>query len=287
MAIYFWNCQGRLGNQIFQYAAIHANTTKNDIVICVKNEIFSLLITDERFFAINIPGRVGRYLSRFINRFFDFLVKIKLISELRPVEYLFQEKYHCESKNIERRTGLIDSVCQIKGFFQYQSNIKIELNCMLLEKSRKKLSSISSANCKVAVHIRSTDYKDWVVYGKKNVTLGSAWYERAMHHLKVLRPDAEFIFFSDEKHSFDKFKSSFVIKFYDGDCALDDFSAISLCDHVICSPSTFSYWAAMVAFHKEKIVIGPKYWAGFKSKTWFPQTIENDLINYIEVGSDD
>ena len=171
MSIYFWNCQGRLGNQIFQYTAIQANTTKNDIVVCIKNEVFSLLLTDERFFSINIPGRLGGYMSRSINRFFDFLVKAKIISELHPVEYLFQEKYYCESKKIERSIGLIDGICQIKGFFQYQNNIKIQLNHKLLERSRKKLNSISSAKCRVAVHIRSTDYKDWVVYGKKDVTL--------------------------------------------------------------------------------------------------------------------
>jgi hypothetical protein len=287
MAIYFWNCQGRLGNQIFQYAAIQANTAKNDIVLCFKNEIFSLILTDERYCPINIPGRFGNYIRRCLIRIFDFLVKIKIISELHPVEYLVQEKYYCESKEIERSIGLIDGVCQIKGFFQYQDSIKIQLNHMLLEKSRKKLNSISSANCIVAVHIRSTDYKEWVVYGKKDVTLGRAWYERAMHHLKLLRPEAEFILFSDEKHNADNLKSAFPVNFYDGDSALDDFAAISLCDHVICSPSTFSYWAAMANFHKEKIVIGPKYWAGFKSQTWFPQTIENNLIHYIEVGCDD
>ena len=90
-------------------------------------------------------------------------------------------------------------------------------------------------------------------------------------------------FFTDDIKAVKNLNFDIPPIFYNGKDAIEDMAAMSICEHAIISPSTFAYCGVLAFNDLNKIVIAPKYWAGFKSKLWSPSTIKTELIQYLEV----
>lgn len=288
MVIYYWNNQGRLGNLLFQYVAIKSNTLKDDKVICFESDVFAVVKDDKKFIRIKFPKKINLFFNSKLNKLFDYFVSLNLVSSISPEIFYVKNKFPCESKNLIKKIGFFKSICQIKGFFQHDKWIldQLELKSDIVIKAGERLSGISKSKCKVALHIRSTDYKEWIVFGKKDATISSDWYMNAIEYVNSFLENPEFILFTDDRDILKKMNICNPVVLFDGDSPVEDLAAISLCEHAILSPSTFSYCGAMLSYKKGKLIIAPKYWAGFKSKTWFPQTIETKNIKYLEVNYD-
>jgi hypothetical protein len=284
MAIYYWNNQGRLGNLLFQYAAIMAATTDEDFIICFDNSAFESVNYDKRFFVIKLHEFLHFFLNRRCNDFFSLLSRNKIISSYSPELSVVSNKFFSEKLEVLLKVGAFKSVCEIKGFFHHDKWIfnNIVFRGDRLNEARLKLSYISSSRCKVAVHIRSTDYKEWVILGKKDATLSLEWYKKAIIYAVKNLKNPEFIFFTDDEKYVRSLDLSIPINIFKGGNPVDDLIAMSLCDHAIISPSSFSYIASMQSYKENKLIVAPRYWLGFKSKIWYPSAIETNRMHYLD-----
>lgn len=288
MALYYWNNQGRLGNLLFQYAAIEFNTLKSDRVICFDNDVFALVEENRKFIRIKLPKRIHAYVNAKFSKLVDFFAKLKLISSINPKVFYVRDEFPCESESLVKKIGFFRNIYQIKGFFQHDQWMpgQLKLKGNIVANVGEKLAAISKSRCKVAVHVRSTDYKNWIVFGKQDVTINCDWYIRAIECARNSLENPEFIFFTDDAGILNKMNIVDSIKLFNGDSPMEDLVAMSLCEHAILSPSTFSYWGAMLSYTDGKLVIAPRYWAGFRSEAWFPPTIETEFMQYLEVNGD-
>lgn len=287
MAIYYWYNQGRLGNLLFQYAAIVEATTKEDLIICFDNELFKFIEPSRKLLIIKSPKFLRFFPNRKINDLFGFFSKKKVICSLTPRCRYEKNEYLVETSEISLNKGFFRNIVLVKGFFQYDKWVlkNIQLKQNVLEKIKIKLSKLSVSECKVAVHIRSTDYKDWIVYGKKDATLNNEWYRLAIDHaIRKLR-NPQFIFFTDDENYVDSLDLTIPVVIFKGNSPMEDLLAMTLCDHAIISPSTFSYFGSILSYTKGKLIIAPKFWAGFKSNTWYPPTIETSMMYYLKVSN--
>jgi hypothetical protein len=106
----------------------------------------------------------------------------------------------------------------------------------------------------VGVQVRRGDY---VTLREKHPEVTVEWYERAM----AMFPDYKFKFFSDDiAWCQDAFNHRTDCEFSGNTDEVADLTEMSWCEHQICSPSTFAWWAAYLNRNKDKKVIFPDFW---------------------------
>ena len=107
----------------------------------------------------------------------------------------------------------------------------------------------------VSIHVRRGDYLDFQdIYQNLSKT---DYYERAIMEFPK---DTKFIVFSDDIE-WCKTCPAFQgpqFTFSEGRNEIDDFNLMASCHHNILANSTFSWWAAYLNKHTDKIVICPK-----------------------------
>jgi hypothetical protein len=116
----------------------------------------------------------------------------------------------------------------------------------------------------VCVHIRRGDYLA-PEFAHLNVC-GEDYYMEAMRRMKAMKPDAVFFIFSNnhkelmwikENYKLDEFNVRFV------DLKNPDYEELRLmynCKNFIIANSTYSWWAQLLAYNDDKIVMAPSIW---------------------------
>lgn len=132
-----------------------------------------------------------------------------------------------------------------------------------LSKSQSELISLIKKSNSVAIHIRRGDY---VSNPKANAHHGLCsvdYFKSAVDYITGKVSDAQFFIFSDD---IDWCKGNLQIE---GDVTYIipdevtptvDLHMMSQCRHFIISNSSFSWWAAWLSVHADKIVIAPRDW---------------------------
>ena len=134
------------------------------------------------------------------------------------------------------------------------------------------------------MHVRRGDYLLWP-NKKFPAVLDFSWYKSSMSYLKKKIKKPIFILMSDDLHYirdiFKESKSLIISK----NIAEIDLSIMSLCSHGIMSPSSFAWWGSFFIknnnlYKRPSYFIAPKFWAGHRSKKWFPKKFYFDWIIY-------
>ena len=114
----------------------------------------------------------------------------------------------------------------------------------------------------VAVHVRRGDYLS-PEYSNWNIFDDYSYFHTAIDILNNKKNNLKFYIFSDDiegcKNEFRDIDCIFVDCNYGKNSYLDMY-LMSLCRNVIISNSTFSWWAAYLNKHLDKIVIAPMQW---------------------------
>ena len=241
---------GRLGNQMFQYAAlrgissnrgynfclpIHQNEVDDGIGNKLKTELFS-------------PFKMGSVTS----------LNLQLIDRDRPI---------VSEKGFEFDENLFNACpdwVSLYGFFQsekYFKNVEdiirkdFAFKDEIFDPCQEMMCQVESP---ISLHIRRTDY---ILNKDNHNNLDLDYYDRA---LKYFDDDRQVIVFSDDPNwckdqelfSSDRFLVS------ENESGYVDMCLMSLCsDHIIAN-SSFSWWGAWLCNNKEKKVISPKDWFG-------------------------
>jgi len=263
---------GRLGNQLFQYAFLKTVQKNNErIIVSGFDELIEIFEVEG---VINLKNKnrfVKFLLYKFIKPILKFLSDINALSSMAVQHERILGEYRRESTKVYRNRGCLKSLTFVKlGFFQSEAFFdKKVLSCIKIKKKHidrayKYLGNIPKNSHKVFIHIRRGDYKDYKVYGKSTL-LPMSYFKQQIDWFKKNKENIFFIFLSDDSEFI---KSEFAglnnkIISTNNDVGID-FAIMTLCNSAILSPSSFGWWGSYMMEQRD-VVFVPMYWLGFNS----------------------
>ena len=115
---------------------------------------------------------------------------------------------------------------------------------------------ISKNEESVGIHIRGTDY----LKHPKRINLSKSYFEKAINRLKQDLFTPQFYVFTDDPKHAKELLQNLPYTLVASSSGIQDFYQLSNCKHQIISNSTFSWWAAMINSHPNKLVVSPSNW---------------------------
>lgn len=266
---------GRIGNQLFQYAAIRNLSIKKN-------------------FQIGLPKLTSLKFHGQKNLLNCFNIPDKFFGKTSFLKKLTYSRYTEPDNKVDTNFFDIQDNTDIEGYFQsiyyFKDNselIREELKPKdkYLDDAKKQLSKIkkrNNINTLVSLHIRRGDNVDPNIRGNNSDLLNSfglnddfdknSFFGRYIHNAKSIfrNQKVKFLVFSggsrgkSNKIDLDWCKKNLNGEEYifneDHQDEISDFCLINVCDHNIISPgSSFGWWAAYIN-KKKKIIVAPKYY---------------------------
>ena len=244
---------GRLGNQMFQYAALVGIATKKG-------------------FEYGIPHK-NASVKKVVNRvtgeekldLLDFFKNIKAKNVTEPNGKTIYYDRACKYE-----PGFFDVVedgMDILGYFQSEKYFE-EYSDEIVEKYSPSSSFISTveealpiiANKEKTVTVVNIRRGDYLTYPNHHPTVSEDYIYSGLSlipdtdHILVASDDLEWC---KEKLKFDK-----PVTYLQGWKAHEQLWIMSMCNHFVISNSSFSWWAAYLSRHPKKIVVAPETWFG-------------------------
>ena len=279
----FFISDGRLGNQIFQYAFLKTLANQNEsIITCNMNQFLSTFEhKNKKFIHIKINKLGYSILIRIVKPYI-----IKPLTKLKIIGYVSQKrKLGRPLTTYEKVSGLINFTFIETDFFQseefFNQNIKFKIKEKYINNAYNFLKEIPDDFTRVFIHVRRGDYLNEEFLGEKGIELPKKYYLSSINEIKKVIKNPFFIFLSDDyqyvKCEFSEVQNK-IISLND---MATDMAIMSLCTSGITSNSTFSWWGAYLMTNR-KTVIYPKYWYGWKQKTLSHQGIFPTWAKVIE-----
>lgn len=261
-----------IGNQLFQYAYARSQLKKNKCVFLDLDKAYkekfptlrnnSIRENSIQKFNITVPSIDVEKLEKYsyLERKTWMEQKIFYLAQNGWWPYSFIEE---KSEHYSRRIDKLKRNVYIKGWFQdirYFKDIRKELLQELTPKKKIKiplylLNMIKDKNS-VAIHVRRGDY---VRLGR---ALPVAYYISAKKMIETKIKSPIYLIFSDDyKWVKENINWNCKVFYIDELCDLEDYEQLfimSRCRSQVISNSTFSWWAAWLNSHKDKIIIAPK-----------------------------
>jgi hypothetical protein len=279
--------EGRLGNQLFQYAFIYLaakrlNTTfyldksidnfivpkyfeiQNDFLAPLDNNIFSIN-GYKNIFTIHLKRPFYKLLSAIAVGKQTMLIA----AENRPDDVFKQLKNNC----------------MYQGFFQSESyfhDFKDEIRDLFrikqehIDAFNQIYSQLGTQTQKAVIHVRRSDYVGL------DISLPVSYYKNAIETIGY--DNIEYIFISDDRAFVEEEFSYIPNKYISTHNEIIDLQFLINADFCILSNSSFSWWGAWLNVKQNKKITAPQYWLGFKRGEEFPPGIANNLeYNWVRV----
>lgn len=241
--------QGRLGNQMFQYAALVGIADKIGCSYGInyqnsqKTRVINKLVGAEKLelleaFDLSAENIEGQFQpsNHYMENQFTFepsTFKLKLGTDISGC---FQsEKYfrHCPDK--------------IRSEFQFKYYIK--------EEAERQINLLKDERQLVSIHVRRGDYVKQQFY---HPVCSLSYYDKAIAIFK----NSKFVVFSDDISWCQQHFLADNFTYVTGNNQFVDMCMMSLCDNHILANSSFSWWGAWLNPNPDKIVVAPKRWLG-------------------------
>jgi|GEM_PF-1079822 len=278
--------EGRLGNQVFQYQALN-----------------SLGGRDARIFAIGLEeiGRVAElegakvrilsgnpWIKRLIKYVISPVVLRPLARYLRIIGYAHEPLSGIppnvgSSGEMSYEPGLLRNVVFVDGGYYQNSRYWPEIFPSSLLRIREEVRSRARYYVDMAsmggrrrvafVHVRRGDYLSFSSYGLTDLVLPESYYRSAIRVLKERFGSLYLLFVTDDVQWVSERFADIPEKSVVSTDEATDFAIMAGCTAGVLSNSTYSLAAALMMANVE-LVIGPRYWFGFKVGRWFPPGIE-------------
>lgn len=281
----FFLSDGRLGNQLFQYAFLNTIAKENEKIITANMEQFvdKFDIKNQNF----IHKKLGKYALFFVRKFFKpyffkALVKIKLIG------YIKQERSETSALPFcTRIKGILPITLVETNFFQSEdffdkNRVDFSIKEKYTQEAKEFLTQVPKDSTKIFVHVRRGDYIFESYLEMQGIDLPKRYFERVMKEMSKNIENPFFVFLSDDSSyvecCFEDIKNKIISK----NSMATDLAIMSLCEYGIVSNSSFSWWGAYMMKHKKRVVF-PKYWYGWKSKVESHVGIQPKWAEVLEV----
>lgn len=258
---------GRLGNQLFQYAFLNTIKEDKEFVLSLNMDLLVSGFTINNSKFINISG----------SRLFTIFSRKVLPTVLLKLGKSKLIGYIEEQRNIDKHKvgysynkGLLPISYVQTGFFQSESFFNAEF--LDFEQMNNSLSIANEVISelpdkeKVYIHIRRGDYLNEVFEDKKNISLPKSYYLKAIDVIEKHVSNPFYIFLTDDYDFVKEAYRNIDNKYISTESMLVDLAIMSKCRYGIVSNSSFSWWGAYLSENK-KMMIFPKYWYGWKNKT--------------------
>lgn len=279
--------EGRLGNQLFQYAFIYAAARRLNTSFYIDKSTESYLLP--RYFEIkndflipldrylfSIPGYKNIFRIHSKKAFYQLINNIIFNRNKIAID---------NALPIADALQLVKNGYQFNGYFQSQSyfeDFKNEIRKLFTIKKiytdafKEVNQQLSNSKKKVVIHVRVGDYVGL------NFSVPVTYYKKVID--LIGDTDTEYIFISDDTAFVEKQFSYIANKYISRNSEIVDFQFLMHAEICILSNSSFSWWGAWLNNNPNKKLFAPKYWLGFKDKIEYPAGIADNLdINWIEV----
>lgn len=241
---------GRLGNQLFQYAALRGASAKRGYVVRLPRE-HELPFTD----VFRIPER------RITSDEEGLIVHRYLETDIRFGPALFD----------------IPDQCDIHGYFQsekYFAHCTRDLRRALrFRPSVKYRAGVAAAQVMglrrfsgpptISMHVRRGDY---VALPDNHPLCSEEYYRRAIDYIEAQVGSARVLVFSDDIEWCRTVFAGPKFRFSEGNDQATDLALMARCDHHVIANSSFSWWGAWLSPNDKKLVVAPRIWRGIKAK---------------------
>ncbi len=244
---------GRLGNQLFQVAAVVGTGLKHGYIPFIKDWGYSKYLNTKTldnhdFFDLDWYNR----------------------DNIKCSHIYHEPNFHYTDINIEDallKADVNPEILNLLGYYQssrYFDHCKDEIKRLFLPAAGliRKLSDkypdlLSGTTC--SIHVRRGDYVGNDYYAD---ILSDGYYGRAIDYIKEQTNIDKFLIFSDDPEwCKDTFHGDNFI-YIEGNSDIEDLFLQSLCSHNIIANSSFSFWSAWLNPNKDKIIVAPEKWFG-------------------------
>ena len=291
---------GRIGNQLFQYAFAYSLARDRKTSYCLNQKIEQCVVIQYFTVSSGTFYWLDRYLfsikgfknlfNYYLRRAFYNLIEKWFFQD--TVTIPFKQSF-AESREIIVKHSSFDGYFQSEQFFEkhaeaLKSKLKIRKKYLNLYQSRYS-HLLNSAKKIVVVHIRRADYQDlgFMDLGKADLTLPPTYYHKLIHQVQTQHPDAQFIFIGDDHEFLVKEFSHIQNSQISTEELIIDFQHLIHADICILSNSTFSWWGAYLNRKNNLIVYAPKYFMGLHIKKTVPKGIYPDIWQLIALDETD
>jgi len=255
--------EGRLGNQLFQYAFVVSTARKLNTNFHLDQTIEPFLLA--KYF--DVPRNTFYLLDKYIfsikgfKNIFTHHLRIrfyKIIKSFYNLSELSLSNFNMPSIELEK----IKNQTLYQGFFQSENYFKedqdiVKKHFLIKDKYRseynKVVKNFPQYQKLIVIHIRKGDYV------QLGLDLPISYFHKAINEIKT--PNAFYVFLSDEpdiiQNEFDYISNKYVSR----NAEIIDFQFLMNADICVLSNSSFSWWGAYLNSKKPK-VIAPKYWLG-------------------------
>lgn len=288
------NIIGGIGNQMFQYAfalALKQKYPDEDVKLDTSHfKGYSLHngFEIERNFGLLLEIASCKDLRKltFYSPNYKISRVIRKILGYRKTEYKEPKLFTFWQEALDRKGH-----CYYEGSWQNEKYFK-EIESLireaftfkqpLEEKNKALLNQINSTES-VSIHVRRGDYlKDPTYEGICDLP----YYKNSIAYIKEHVENPHFYFFSNdakwcEENIAPLCENYTVIDWNGGEKSWADMLLMSKCIYNIIAHSSFSWWAAWLNNHKDKIVVSPRGWFNRADVTDSPQLEDWVLIDNI------
>jgi len=227
---------GRLANQLFQYASLLGIANKYDKELHLKSWHYSDYFIGR--FPINHISKINVNYEE-LNFHFDN-IDIKKNENMNLEGYFKSEKYweHCKEIIREKLTFTNNFIYIVNKQFEYKNG------------------NILGKKPLIGIHIRKGDY----INNPNYYQLPIHYYIQALkENFNNYESDYNIIFFSDDiEYCKLHFSCLFNAYFSENNSDIEDLCLMSQCENLILSNSSYSWWGAYLGVNKIK-VIRPNY----------------------------
>lgn len=253
---------GRLGNQLFQYAFAFETAKKLKTSFVFDEFIDHNLISQYFYLDKTHYSTFGRIRKRFKK----WRYQVNQMGNKTPEEMFSESHNHCFYKGFFQSEKYFPSIKnQLNDFIKVKEKYIAEFNSKYQNLLNKKY---------IAVHVRRTDYIDYGSdeLGGLNLTLPLNYYNNCFEYIKNIK-EYKIVFVSDD---IEYTKNLFGLKenyLFEQNNEIIDFLLLKNADIICVANSSFSWWGAYLNQKKDKIVLAPQFWLGFKIKKEYPLKI--------------
>lgn len=246
---------GRLGNQMFQYATLLAQGLRRGVKITIPDSVtreafplngeYELLTAFPNLSATKASQKdMAHITDQYQEKSFLYDRNITLIKDNVDLFGFFQsELYFADAQEV------------IRSEFAFSPDIVLSSRSKLDEIRRRNIAGTSATNV-CALHVRRGDYKNSPEY---HTNLGPEYYNPAITDILSSFENCQIVVFSDDIEWCKNNMPPETI-FSTADNQFEDMCMMSMCDTHIIANSSFSWWAAWLSDSKR--VIAPKRWFG-------------------------
>lgn len=261
------NLMGGLGNQLFQIYTTISYAKKHK---------------HKYGFQYNDSVGIGKTITRntYWSNFFLGL-RSEVYEAMPGSQYYFLKEYGYNYFSIPKPPFYNSNIC-LYGYFQsykyFEEHCDLINNILNIEKYKTIISRLFNFNLDdqtntISIHFRFSDYK---LLDEVYTLLTYEYYEKSLLFINnIIKTKLNVLYFCEEqdvdyvKHIIDKLKNKFSeIEFRRCPNEFEDWKQLllmSCCKYNIIANSTFSWWAAYLNNHKDKIICYPYLWFGKKS----------------------